>query len=199
MCLYYDISLFFDQNLKFYHLQCTYRCWKIIETFTYWVISQKVHVTALKKVNLNEKKENQELLLHTCMFKKWEDNKIDRVKSIIKSQKTLSDDMHYTYNLEMILMRTWRKSWELEKWQSRSPLGENDWSVRGPRLPILCECGGHAEPDTWHHTQCPPVCKTAEKILYCDGLRNIIQKYVPLRESTRFQLPKSKPIYFPQA
>lgn len=129
----------------------------------------------------------------------WEDNKIDRVKSIIKSQKTLSDDMHYTYNLEMILMRTWRKSWELEKWQSRSPLGENDWSVRGPRLPILCECGGRAEPDTWHHTLCPPVCKTAEKILYCDGLRNIIQKYVPLRESTRFQLPKSKPIYFPQA
>lgn len=119
-------------------------------------------------------------------------SKIDRVKCIIRWQKTLYDDIQYTYNLEMIPMRTWRKSWELEKWRSRSPLGGNDWNVRGPWWPILSACGGRAERDTWHHTLCPPVCKTAEKILYCNGLRNVLQKYVPLTESV-YQGDSSSP------
>lgn len=74
----------------------------------------------------------------------------------------------------MILMRSWRKSWELEKWPSRSPLGGSDWSVRGPWWPILSACGGRAERDTWHHTLCPPVCKRHAEFYY-NGLRNIIQ------------------------
>lgn len=150
------------------------------------MISQIVHVTALQKVNLNEKKRKSRTIVTYMYVKKWEDNmnsKIDRVKCIIRWQKTLSDIIPYTYNLEMILMRTWRKSWELEKWRSRSPLGGNDWNVRGPWWQILSAYGGRAERDTWHHTLCPPVCKTAEKILYCNGDRNILQKYVPLTES----------------
>lgn len=75
----------------------------------------------------------------------------------------------------MIPMRTWRKSWELEKWPSRSPLGGSDWSVRGPWWPILSACGGRAERDTWHHTLCPPVCKLRHAEFYYNGLRNIIQ------------------------
>lgn len=74
----------------------------------------------------------------------------------------------------MILMRSWRKSWELEKWRSRSPLGGSDWSVRGPWWPIPSSCGGRAERDTWHHTLCPPVCKLNAEFYY-NGLRNIIQ------------------------
>lgn len=74
----------------------------------------------------------------------------------------------------MILMRSWRKSWELEKWRSRSPLGGSDWSVHGPWWPILSACGGRAERDTWHHTLCPPVCKRHAEFYY-NWLRNIIQ------------------------
>lgn len=72
-------------------------------------------------------------------------------------------------------MRFWRKSWELEKWRSRSPLGGSDLSVRGPWWPILSACGGRAERDTWHHTLCPPVCKSRHAEFYYNGLRNIIQ------------------------
>lgn len=158
-----------------------YRNIQLLSDFT-----NSAYVTALQKVNLNEKKRKSRTIVTYMYVKKWEDNmnsKIDRVKCIIRWQKTLSDDIPYTYNLEMILMRTWRKSWELEKWRSRSPLGGNDWNVRGPWWPILSVCGGRAERDTWHHTLCPPVCKTAEKILYCNEHRNSLQKYVLLTES----------------
>lgn len=170
------------------------------------MISQIVHVTALQKVNLNEKKRKSRTIVTYMYVKKWEDNmnsKIDRVKCIIRWQKTWSDDIQYTYNLEMILMRTWRKSWELEKWRSRSPLGGNDWNVRGPWWPILSACGGRAERDTWHHTPCPPVCKTAEKILYCNAWA---QKYSTkvctidrVDRSARFQFPMIKLIFQSEA
>lgn len=69
-----------------------YRNIQLLSDFT-----NSAYVTALQKVNLNEKKRKSRTIVTYMYVKKWEDNmnsKIDRVKCIIRWQKTLSDDIH---------------------------------------------------------------------------------------------------------